>query len=128
MNPRAMEAWRVPAKAWAVILGAVILACVLSLDGLKPMVMTWISAEEYSYGFFIPAVILFLIWQKRDVLERLRFKGSWAGVALVLIGLGLSFLGELATLYVVIQYAFLIVLAGLALTFMGWRGFKIIWI
>jgi hypothetical protein len=84
MNRSEIETWRVPAKAWVVILGAVALGCALSFDGLKPMVMTWVSAEEYGYGFFIPAVILFLIWQKRDLLERLKFDGSWAGVALVL--------------------------------------------
>src|SRR5438034_5981799 len=100
-----MEAWRVPATAWALILAAVILACALALDGLKPMVMTWISAEEYGYGFFIPIVILFLIWQKRDVLEGEKFDGSWAGVALDLIGPGVSFLSELATLYVAIEDA-----------------------
>jgi len=128
MNRSEIQAWRVPARVWVVILGAVTLACALSFDGLKPMVLTWASSEEYGYGFFIPAVLLFLIWQKRDMLERLKFDGSWAGVALVLFGLGLSFLAELSTLYIVIQYSFLLVLAGLALTFMGWPGFKIIWI
>ena len=122
----AAEVWRIPMWVWVVALGALALACALSFDGLQPMVMTWVSAEEYGYGFFIPAVIAFLIWQKRDVLERLPFDGSWVGFILVLIGLGLLLLGQLATLYVVIQYAFLIVLAGLAWTFMGWRGFKII--
>ena len=49
-------------------------------------------------------------------------------MVLVVIGVGLSFLGDLSTLYIVVQYAFLVVLAGLALTFMGWRGFKEIWV
>ena len=84
--------------------------------------------EEYGYAYIIPVVALFMIWQKRETLERLPFDGSWAGVVLVLIGVGLSLLGDLSTLYVVVQYAFLVVLAGLALTFMGWQGFKEIWV
>ena len=47
-------------------------------------------------GFSFPSSSLFLIWQKRDILERLKFDGSWAGVGLVLLGLGLLFLGELS--------------------------------
>jgi len=126
MNSSEAKLWRIPLKVWVVLLATLAFACFLSFDGLQPMVMTWISAEEYGYGFFIPAVIAFLIWQKRDVLERLPFDGSWIGLGLVLIGVGLLFLGELSTLYVVIQYGLLLVLAALALTFMGWPGFKLI--
>jgi len=115
-------------RVWVLALGALVMACALSWEGVQHMVMTWATAEEYGYGFFIPAVIGFLIWQRRDALERLPFDGSWVGASLVLLGLGLLVVGQLATLYIVIQYSFLIVVAGLALTFMGWRGFKIVWI
>ena len=127
-NRSAIEVWRIPPWGWVIGLGALALACALAFDGLEPMVVTWATAEEYSYGFFIPAVIAFLIWQRRDMLERLPFDGSWVGASMVLLGLGLLVVGQLATLYIVIQYSFLIVVAGLALTFMGWRGFKIVWI
>ena len=126
INRNGTQVWRLPLKVWVALLAALALACALSFDGLQPMVMTWISAEEYGYGFFIPAVIAFLIWQKKDVLERLPFDGSWIGLGLVLVGVGLLLVGELSTLYVVIQYALLTLLAALALTFMGWKGFKLI--
>jgi exosortase D (VPLPA-CTERM-specific) len=35
-------------------------------------------------------------------------------------------LGELSTLYIIIQYTFLVVIAGLALSLMGWRDYKLI--
>jgi len=124
----ALELWRIPMRVWVLALGALVMACALSWEGVQHMVMTWATAEEYGYGFFIPAVIGFLIWQRRDALERLPFDGSWVGASMVLLGLGLLVVGQLATLYIVIQYSFLIVVAGLALTFMGWRGFKIVWI
>src|SRR5207249_9151598 len=119
----ASHVWRLSPWGWASILGAVTLVSVVSFESLKSMVLNW-SSEEYSYAYFIPGVALFMIWQKRETLERLPLDGSWAGAALVLIGLGLSLLGELSTLYIVVQYAVLVVLAGLALTFMGRQGFK----
>ena len=120
--------WRLSPWAWGSILGAVTLVCVFSFESLKYMVEVWSSMEEYGYAYIIPFVALFMIWQKRETLERLHLDGSWAGVVLVLIGVGLSILGDLSTLYIVVQYAFLVVLAGLALTFMGWQGFKEIWV
>jgi exosortase D (VPLPA-CTERM-specific) len=113
--------------AWALLLAAVALACAYSFESLKYMVGMW-AKEEYGYAYLLPAVALFIVWQKRAVLQRIPFDGSWAGLALVAIGIGLSLLGELSTLHVVVQYAFLIVIAGLTLTFMGWRGFRHIYV
>ena len=119
--------WRLSPWGWASILGAFTLVCIFSFESLKNMAQNW-SSEEYSYAYFIPGVTLFMIWQKREALEHLPFDGSWAGMALVLVGVGLSLLGELSTLYIVVQYAVLVVLAGLALTFMGRQGFKQVWV
>ena len=119
--------WRLPAAAWASIVGAVALMCVMSLGSLSYMVGMWSSHEEYGYAYFVPLVALFMMWQKREQLERVPFGGSWVGTVVVLLGLGLSLLGEFGTIYVVVQYAVLIVFAGLALTFMGWHGLKAIW-
>ena len=128
MNQEPALVWRIPLKAWVTALTAGALACVLAFEGLRQMVWKWAGSEEYGYGFFIPAVILFLIWQKRDQLERLPFQGSWTGVVLMLLGLAMMLLGEFSTLYVVIQYAFVVVLFGLVLTFVGWPAFKLVWI
>ena len=112
--------------AWLSALGAVALVTAVAWAGVKPMVLKWWYSEEYGYGLFIPALILGFVWLKRDQLERLRFDGSWVGVLIVFAGLFLMLVGELSTLFIVIQYAFLIVLFGLALAFTGWPAFKVI--
>ena len=38
---------------------------------LRYMVSQWDSVEEFSYGYLIPVVVLFLLWQKSDVLARM---------------------------------------------------------
>jgi exosortase D (VPLPA-CTERM-specific) len=120
--------WRLSLWAWALILGAITLVYAFSFESLKYVAQQWSSREEYGYAYIIPGVVLFMIWQKRESLERLQLEGSWAGLALLLVGLGLAILGELSTLFIVVQYSVLIVLAALALTFMGWQGFKLIWV
>jgi exosortase D (VPLPA-CTERM-specific) len=124
---RADGVWTMTRWAWVALVGAIALVCAVSFESLKYMVQLW-AKEEYGYAYIIPAVTAFMIWQKKDALERLPFEGTWAGITIVLVGLALILLGELSTLFIVVQYAVLIVIAGLALTFMGWRGFRQIWV
>jgi Transmembrane exosortase (Exosortase_EpsH) len=77
-------------------------------DGIAAIIRQWYASEEYSHGYLIPLVSGFLVWQKRDQLARLQFSGSWAGWLVCLAGIGLYFLGELSTLYIIIQYALII--------------------
>lgn len=120
-----LSVWKVPVTTWVVILiGAGLLAFVF-YDGIVHMVGTWASAE-YSHAYLIPVIAAFLIWQKKDVLETHPFNGSWMGLLVVILGMGVFFLGKLSTLHIIVEYALLIVIAGMALAFVGWRNFKLI--
>lgn len=82
--------------------------------------------EEYSHGFLVPAISAYLIWQRRVALSQVPFSGSWAGVALVLAGLALYFVGSMASITTIDTYALVILVMGLALSVMGWRAFRVI--
>ncbi|MHB1140959.1 MAG: VPLPA-CTERM-specific exosortase XrtD [Sulfuricaulis sp.] len=97
---------------------------VLYPHGLGLMVDKWFETEEYSHGIMIPFVSAFLIWQKKNILERIPFSGSWAGAGVVLVGAILILLGNISTLTIFIHYGFVITLGGLFLAYMGWRGLK----
>ena len=94
-------------------------------DGLSLMVKWWEAREEYGHGYMIPFITAFLIWQKKDQLEKIEFKKSWLGLVLVVLGLFLFYAGELSAIYTVIQYAFLITLFGVVLTLVGMKAFKV---
>ena len=76
-------------------------------DGLELMVGWW-ERDEYSHGYMIPLVAIYLLWQKRFVLAQHTEGGSYAGVALLLLALFTWLLGELSAIYTIIQYAFFI--------------------
>jgi exosortase D (VPLPA-CTERM-specific) len=95
-------------------------------DGLSFLTNSWIGSPEYSYCVLIPPIAAFLIWQQKHRLELVPFEGSWWGVALLLLGGFLLMLGQLATIYTLVQYAYLVTLYGLVLSFTGTRAFRII--
>jgi exosortase D (VPLPA-CTERM-specific) len=96
-------------------------------DGLAAMAGQWESAE-YSHGYLIPAVSLFLIWRNRHRLATAGHRGAWAGGLVVILGLALFVMGELGTIFTVVQYAFLVTLFGVALAYFGWSGMRTLWV
>ena len=118
--------WRL---SWGPILIAGIVAALslwLFWDGIWFLGDWWTSSPEYSYCVLIPPIVAFLVWQQKDRLELIPFEGSWRGVALVLLGGVLLVLGQLATVYTIVQYAYLVTLYGLVLSFTGRRAFRLI--
>jgi len=118
--------WRM--SWWWILLATAVGALSLWLfwDGLEIIGGGWLNSPEYSYGVLIPPVVVFLIWQQKDRLERISFEGSWWGVGLVLLGGGLLVLGQLSTIYIVVQYAYVVTLYGLMLAFTGRRAFRLL--
>ncbi|MEM7540200.1 MAG: VPLPA-CTERM-specific exosortase XrtD [Pseudomonadota bacterium] len=111
---------------WLVMAVAAAVIYWLFRDGIDLMVAWWGDKEEYSHGYMIPLISGYLIWQRSDELRGISFNGSWLGVLIAILGLCLLVLGELSTIYTIIQYAFLVTLYGVALAFLGWRAFKVV--
>lgn len=93
---------------------------------LRALVGVWDTQPEYSYGFLIPFVFLFLLYQRLGTLAEHELRGSWIGFALVLAGIALGALGRVSTMDTVAQYGFLLSVWGLALSYLGWRVARII--
>lgn len=122
------EIWQLSVGQW---LSLSVLAAVLATmfaSGLSRLEAIWATGGEYSYGYIVPVITIFLIWQNRDHLERIPFSGSWAGFWLVSSGALLYVLGELGAMYALVQYAFVVVLEGVALAFVGRKAFHYVFV
>ncbi|MAV29796.1 MAG: VPLPA-CTERM-specific exosortase XrtD [Cycloclasticus sp.] len=88
-------------------------------NGLAEAFSRWGNQEEYSHGFLIPMVTLYILWEKRGVILSSAGQPLWLGVWLVLIASMVFLIGEVSALYLLIQYAFVLVLIGLSLVIFG---------
>jgi exosortase D (VPLPA-CTERM-specific) len=99
-----------------------LLAIVPFRNGLDLMWGWWLDRPEYSHGVMMPMLAAFLIWQQKDRFEKLAFPGSWWGVALVAVGAMLLALGTLSAVKTIIQYAYVVTLAGVMVSLVGSRA------
>ena len=116
--------WKIPVWAWVYFIVLAALAVFSFYPAIREMIHIWEVREEYSYGYLIPFITVFLIWQKRDVLENTPFTGSWAGIGIICVGAILFVLGTLTAFILAAQYAMLIVIIGAAFSIMGWNALR----
>ena len=118
--------WKTSPLQWWLLGGAALALVASYLPALRFMVATWQQVEEYSYGWFVPAISAFLIWQRSDTLRRHELTGSWLGLGVVMVALLLGAVGQLSAIRSFSQYGFVLGVFGLSLAAIGVRGTRLI--
>lgn len=88
-------------------------------NGISEAFFRWGNQEEYSHGFLIPMVTLYILWEKKGIIMSSAGRPLWLGVWLVFIASVVFLIGEVSALYLLIQYSFVLVLIGLSLVIFG---------
>jgi len=108
---------------WQVVILAVV-SVWLYWHTLLHLVGQWWNDPNFSHGFFVPLFSAFVIWQERDRLGRIAPRPSWAGLIVLLAGLGVLIVGRLGAELFLDRSSLLLVLAGVAILFLGWNLFR----
>ncbi len=126
IGPAPPGVWRSGIGHWGVIALAGVALVAAFFEPLRFMVHIWSTVEEFSYGWFIPAISAFLIWQRADRLRQHALQGNWSGLAVIGSGLVLLVVGELSAIRSFSHYGFVVAVVGLAVCAVGWRGARMI--
>lgn len=106
--------------AWIPFAFIAILLAVLYYRVALKLVYDWYTIPDYSHGFLVPFFALFLLWDKRKVLSRTEVRQSWYGVALVVAAIAVLILGVYGVDLFTARISFVLLLAGLIWTLLGW--------
>ncbi len=68
---------------------SVVVAFVAYNQSLFELVRRWNTQEEYSHGYFIPAITAWLLWTRRDAIIGSIGRPSWLGPALILLAMAM---------------------------------------
>jgi exosortase D (VPLPA-CTERM-specific) len=114
-------AWTwLPACVYCVILS------VLYFSTIRWLITADWAREDYSYSYFIPPIVLYLIWQKRAVLAAIPSTQTWTGLPVLLIGMLLFWVGELSGEFFSLYISLWLSIVGICWLHMGWKKMKAI--
>lgn len=108
---------------WGCVLIGALLAAIYS-GIVEKLVTDWWRIPDFSHGFLVPIFSGYLIWTKRKALRETAVSPSWGGVAVVITGLLVLFLGVYGAEIFLSRISLLILLAGLVLCFGGQQMLK----
>jgi exosortase A len=122
---------RVTAKAWlrhgVALAGLLFLTLVAFQSSVAAALTVWWVSPTYSHCFLILPIVLWLIWEKRPVLESL----SPALTPLALLAMPVLtliwWMGELAAINEVQQYAVVMMMQAMIIALLGVNIVRVIW-
>ena len=87
----------------------------------------WLLDENYAYGFLIPPLALYFVWEKRERLRGLPAEGSPWGLALLALALFVFAAGTLAGVLILPRASAILLLLGGILWIGGKRWTRELW-
>jgi exosortase D (VPLPA-CTERM-specific) len=82
--------------------------------------------DDYTHCYLIPCIVIYLIWEKRQSLAKIRSVASWVGFGIIVLGLILFWLGELSGELFALYLSSWMVLVGITWALIGWEKLKTI--
>lgn len=91
---------------------------------LVKLVHDWWFDPNFSHGFLVPPFSAYVLWARRKVLSRIPIRAARSGLIVVAASLLLLLAGVFGAELFLSRTSLLFLLAGLAISFLGWKVFR----
>jgi exosortase len=85
-----------------------------------PVLRGYWRDPDYTYGFFVPAFALFLLWRQRKRLAEMPLRPAWSGLAIVVFALVALLVGMASSEFFLPRLSLLLLVVGLIVFLAGW--------
>ncbi len=90
----------------------------------KSLIHAWSNSEDYSHGFFIVPVAIYLVWSKKETLSKIPVQGSLWGLILFLFSLFVFIITHLSGILTLRALSIIPLIAGIIIYLFGFRTLK----
>lgn len=84
----------------------------------------WLNDDNYSHGFLVPFIVGYLVWAKREKLQKFTPQPSIWGLLVLLLGLSIYLVGTIGAEWFLKRASLIVVLGGLILYVYGTQYLK----
>jgi exosortase len=105
----------------------ILIVVLIYLPVLADLIADWYQDSNYSHGFLIIPVSVWLIWRQRKELASVPIGTSDWGFAGILIALAIFIVGTAGAEYFSARFSFVLLVASTTLCFLGWMFMRRVW-
>lgn len=95
-------------------------------DVLRKLVLDWAQDDNYSHGFLIVPLAIYLAWERREQLARTPVRPSWLGLLVIAGGLVTLAAGTLGVELFLSRISLIAVVAGAIVFLAGWSHLRLL--
>lgn len=106
------------------IVGLSIFVTVLFAPIILELIKIWSTNDDYSHGFFVIPISLYMVWRKWRNLLLLPGKPLWIGSPIFIIGVITYFVSFVIKFHTLTYLSMIVIILGLLLFLAGWQPTK----
>jgi exosortase len=84
----------------------------------------WINLPDFSHGFLVPLISVYVLYTKKEDLASLRSEPHWLGLVILIFASILAILGRIAAEDFTVRVSLIIVISGIVIYLLGTGIFK----
>jgi exosortase len=107
------------AVPWTAIIWFTALLIAGSYPILKPLVQQWANDDDFTHGFLVAPMAVWIAWQNREKILAIRMKPAWWGVGVMVWGIFQAYIGWIGAELFLQRTSVLVLLVGLLLVIGG---------
>jgi exosortase len=92
---------------------------------LSGLVSDWSSDPNFSHGFLIPVISLYMVWYKKDQLREIPRQPSLIGLGIIVLGLLVHVAANIGAELFLMRFSMVITLSGIIIYALGIPRFKV---
>ena len=101
------------------------LAAIMYQSTMTYLLSKW-AQDDFTYSYFIPLVVGYLIWEKRAELVNEPARRTWVGLLPALLGILFYWMGELGGEFTIMFISLWLLAVGALWSIFGWRKLRVI--
>ena len=118
--------WEIRLISWVPLLVLALLLVGIYHDVLARLAVQWYDDPDYSHGFLVPLLALYLLWERRVQLSTLPAVPSVAGLAVLGLGVMMLIVGSVGAELFLQRTSLIVVIAGLVLLILGRQFLRVV--
>jgi exosortase len=93
-------------------------------QAIVKLISDWSVDPNFSHGFLIPFVALYMVWYKQNEIAQVSCESSKTGLFIIILGMLVHIAGNVGSELFLMRFSMIITLSGIIIYFYGFKMFR----